>query len=125
MNADERLTLSDIVGLLDLVKRRPQAFKEIVCSVDPLRDSAEHTISQLMSVFTSPHACARELNSTELQRSLVLKGWDLHLRLIRRATNLRHFATAMVVSIATLMMLSTVLAMIRIWLKFHDVLVNG
>merc|ERR1740123_401637 len=83
MNADERLTLSDIVGLLDLVKRRPQAFKETVTSVDPLRDSADNTISQLMSVFTSPHNGAREMNSTELQRSLVLKGWDLHLRLIR------------------------------------------
>lgn len=121
MNADERLTLSDIVGLLDLVKRRPQVFKETVFSVDPLRDSGEHTISRLMSVFTSPHACTKELNSTDLHRSLVLKGWDLHLRLVRRATNLRRFATTMVVTIATLMLLGTVLAMIRIWLKFHGV----
>jgi len=125
MNADERLTLSDIVGLLDLVKRRPLAFKETIFSVDPIRDSSEHTISKLMSVFTSPHACARELNSTDVHRSLVLKGWDLHLRLARRAMSLRFFATTMVVSIATLMLLSTVFAMIRIWLKFQDVIENG
>merc|ERR1712032_31551 len=67
----------------------------------------------------------RELSSNDLHRSLVVKGWDLHLRLVRRATNLRRFATAMVVSIATLMLTSTVLAMTRIWLKFHDVLVKG
>jgi len=65
------------------------------------------------------------MNSTELHRSFVLKGWDLHLRLFRRASNLRRFATVMVLSIAALMLLSTVLAMIRIRLKFHDVLVKG
>jgi hypothetical protein len=122
MNADERLTLSDIVGLLDLVKRRPQVFKETVCAVDPLTDSAESTITQLMSVFTSQHNCSKEFNSTDVHRSLVLRGWDLHLRLVRRATHLRRFATAMVFLIASLMLLSTTLAMIRIWLKFHNVL---
>mmetsp|Transcript_25228 Transcript_25228/g.69344 ORF Transcript_25228/g.69344 Transcript_25228/m.69344 type:complete len:943 (-) Transcript_25228:21-2849(-) len=123
MDDAEKLTLSDIVGLMDLVKRRPQTFRETVCVVDPLRHTPDRIMSQLISVMSSFHSGARELhklNTTAIHRSLVMKGWRLHRKLARRAVTLRELATFMVVAIALLMVLSTTLAVWMVSIRLQS-----
>jgi len=116
MDACEKLTLSDVVGLLDVLKRRPHAFREVVCVVDPLADSPERVVPQLMSVFTSQTGL-REANPTMVHRSLVTRGWALHLRLVRSEQQLRRFVMGTSVLIALAMVLSALIAMFLVWLS--------
>merc|ERR550532_1788787 len=117
MDEAEKLTLSDIVGLMDLVKRRPQAFKDTVCVLDPLHASPDKITSQLVPVMGSCHGGPREQSTTATHRSLVLKGWRLHRKLARRAQQLRASATLTMVAIASVMALSTTLAVCMVAAK--------
>jgi len=114
MQESERLALSDVVGLLDIVKRRPQAFRETVCVVDPLRNSPETVTTQITALLSSPQS--REMNNPEIHRSLVMKAWRLHRKLARKARQLRDFATALAMAIAIAMLLTTVLAVLAVFL---------
>jgi len=124
MEEGEKLTLSDIVGLMDLVKRRPQTFKETVCVVDPLHHTPDHIMSQLVSVLSSHHTGARELQTTAIHRSLVMKAWRLHRKLARRARQFREIATTMVVIVALVMVLSTTLAVWMVSIRLERAKVN-
>lgn len=110
MEESEKITLSDIVGLLDFVKRRPQSFKDAVCVVDPLHSSPERIISQAAHVLSRNPFLSREANTTVVFRSLVMKAWRLHRKLVRKAQDLRTLATVLTVSIAVVMLLCTALA---------------
>jgi hypothetical protein len=110
MEESERITLSDIVGLLDLVKRRPQTFKDTVCAVDPLHSSPERIMSQTVHVMSTNLSLAKTSNTTAAHRSLVMKAWRLHRKLVRKAQDLRTLATALTSAIAVVMLLSTAAA---------------
>lgn len=124
MEESEKLTLSDIVGLMDIIKRRPQTFKETVCVVDPLHHVPDHIMSQLVSVLSSHHTGARELQTTAIHRSLVMKAWRLHRKLACRAQQLRTAVTTLVVIVALVMVLSTTLAVWMVSIRLERARVN-
>merc|ERR1711971_1312437 len=109
MDESEKMTLSDIVGLLDFVKRRPQSFKDGVCVVDPLHRTPDRIMSQTVHVMSRNLYASKEMNATVAFRSLVMKAWRLHRKLVRTAQDLRTVATVLNIGIAVVMLLSTVL----------------
>mmetsp|Transcript_109564 Transcript_109564/g.353615 ORF Transcript_109564/g.353615 Transcript_109564/m.353615 type:complete len:915 (+) Transcript_109564:37-2781(+) len=119
MDEGEKLALSDLVGLLDLVKRRPQAFRETVCVVDPLQGSMKQVVSQITAVLNSHHGNSREQSPTEGQRSMVFKSWRLHRKLARKAEHFRRLALSLVFAIALAMLLTTLLAVAAVSLALQ------
>merc|ERR1719362_984000 len=75
IDGEDKLTLSDVVELLDVVNQRPQAFRETVHVLDPLQETPDQSMNQLMSVFTNNHKRTRGTNTSSIHRSLVTKGW--------------------------------------------------
>jgi hypothetical protein len=117
LDAAAQLTLSDVVCVLDLVKQRPQVFKHTITVVDPLHDqSDENTLPHLTSTFCSLYTGAADIGASQVSSTLVLKGWRLHSKLVQNATQLRYRATVMEVVIATVMLLSTALALVVVFL---------
>mmetsp|Transcript_3508 Transcript_3508/g.6715 ORF Transcript_3508/g.6715 Transcript_3508/m.6715 type:complete len:949 (+) Transcript_3508:52-2898(+) len=119
MEESERLNLSDIVGLIDFTKRRPQIIRDNVSIVDPLNTHPETIVKQaihVMNIDFSNSSSARG-HATVTQRSLVLHGWRLHHRLMLRANQLRGQVILLVVGYATAMVLSTILAICSIYLQ--------
>jgi len=110
LHEEERLTLSDVVHLMDIIKRRARAFNQRVCALDPLSESPEGAIPAIASVLSYHKLSKREPKSVVIQRSLALKGWRLHRRLAQRAVQLEKFGTGMATAIAMTLLLSTVLA---------------
>merc|ERR1719276_302252 len=55
IDSRERLMLTDILGLQDIMIERLQAFQETVFVLDPLATNPDVSISQLTSLFTSSH----------------------------------------------------------------------
>jgi hypothetical protein len=113
------LTLSDIVGIVDLIKLRPQAFKETISVVDPLSDTLEQILSRLSSTFTSAYSGSMELNASPVNGQLVLKGWRLHRKLVQSTVKLRQFAAGMEMAVVIVMLLSSVLAVIVVYLHLE------
>lgn len=111
IDTQDKLTLSDVVELLDIIKRRPQAFRETVHVLDPLQETPDQSMHHLMSVFTSYRKCTRETHTSAIHRSLVTKGWSLHCKLERSADHLHRRASILMMAIFTIMFLSTSLAM--------------
>jgi hypothetical protein len=115
MEDSERFALSDVVGLIELVKRRPQTFRDRVAIVDPLQPhSVGSGSNDLLSIMSSHRSGLREADSTVFHKSLVLKGWRLHRRLSRRAKQLRNQGTALVIGISLVMIMSTCLAVLLV-----------
>mmetsp|Transcript_10519 Transcript_10519/g.32707 ORF Transcript_10519/g.32707 Transcript_10519/m.32707 type:complete len:997 (-) Transcript_10519:194-3184(-) len=119
MEEAEKLTLSDIYGLMDLVKRRPQTFKDTVCVVDPLHSTPDRIMTQLVSVMNSYNSSTREISTTSIHRSLVMKAWRQHRKMARRAAQLRDRALALLACIALVMVLSTTLAVAMVFLRLQ------
>jgi len=109
MDQEERLLLSDIVGLLDLARRRPQVFKEMFCVLEPLQGSPEHTASFFASALASSSA-GYTPNSSAVSRALALGAWRLHLRIVKSATRLKRRSNATYVVVAILIFLAVALA---------------
>lgn len=119
MDVEDRLTLSDVVGLLDLAHRRSQAFRETICIVDPLVESQSSMISRLMTVFHSHQFGTREVASSATHHSLVLRAWRLHFKLARKERQLLRLATASTVAIGVAILLSTFLAVFMVHLHLQ------
>jgi hypothetical protein len=119
MDVQTRLSLSDIVGVLDLVRQRPQVFKETIRVVDPLRDISEQVTCRLSSTFCSPFTGVAEQASSPVNSNLVLKGWNVHSKLVRNAEHLRYLALGLELVLSTVMVLSTVLAMFVVYLNLQ------
>jgi len=115
----ERLLLSDAVGLIDIVKRRPQAFKETVCVVDPLKGNFDDTVNAVTVALSSNHTGAKEFSTTVVHRALVLKAWRLHRKLARKSVHFRKWATLLVVGVALSLLLETVFAIYAVFLAFQ------
>jgi len=122
MEETEKLTLSDVVGMMDLVRRRPQVFKERVCVIDPLRTSPDQTAAQLTTVFncSSQLSGTRELHCTAVHRSLVTKSWRLHRRLAERAKQLRGLVAMLTASIGIVMVVATTLAVCSVAIRLKE-----
>lgn len=120
MDAVARLTLSDVVGMLDLVKHRPQVFRETFCVVDPLRDCSDQVVSQLSSAFCSSHTGTSDSTSNPVNRTLILKGWRLHSKLTRSANHLMKLATGMEVLVELVMFIATVISVVMISLRLEQ-----
>ncbi|CAK0845899.1 unnamed protein product, partial [Prorocentrum cordatum] len=90
MPLDARITLSDVVYILDLVRSRPMVFKESLCVLDPLHDSPEDSTHVLASALGSSHVgSTMEVNrDARLTSSLVLRVWDVHRRLFKAKARL-------------------------------------
>jgi len=99
MDPDEKLTLSDVVGLLDLARRKPQVFQE-ACVVDPLHFSVDEAATQFAMAFTSHHGGVRSFGAAAVEGSLVVQGWRLHRRLARAAQQLYLRSVALLVAVA-------------------------
>jgi hypothetical protein len=120
MDADEKLTLSDIIGLLDLAQRRPQAFREGVCILDPLASDPTSMAPKLMQVFYSHLSSGKEaVSSNARHRSMVLSAWNLHLRMARRERELLRVATASAATIGAVLLLTTFLAIFMVHLHLQ------
>jgi hypothetical protein len=119
MEAGARITLSDIVCVIDLVKQRPNFFKETTCVVDPLQDEAEKTIRALASVFCSTYAIGIEGGTSPVNRALVLKGWRLHSKLVHSSMQLGRLGSGVDIFLAAVMFASTVLAVVLIHLRLE------
>merc|ERR1719362_2354904 len=109
---------------MDVAKRRPQAFRETVCVVDPLKESAQQAMEKLMSVFTSTQACVGESASTEFQRKLAMRAWELHLHLARGALRTWRVAVFLLASVSFLTLTCTALTILRLWCDFRKTLVH-
>jgi len=120
MDVEEKLTLSDIIGLLDLAQRRPQAFREGVCILDPLASDQSSVAPKLMQVFYSHLSSGKEaVSSNARHRSLVLSAWNLHLRMARRERELLRVATASAATIGAVLLLTTFLAIFMVHLHLQ------
>jgi len=78
--------------------------------VDPLHSSPERIMSQTVHLMSRSLFVARETNTTVAYRSLVMKAWRLHRKLVRKAQDLRTLATVLTISTAVVMLLCTALA---------------
>jgi len=114
----ERLLLSDAVGLLDVVKRRPQAFKETVCIVDPLTGAFDEHVNAVTATLSSSHTGTKEFSTTVVHRALVLKAWRLHRKLARKSVQFRKWATLLVMGVAVSLLLETCIAIYAVYLAF-------
>jgi hypothetical protein len=120
IEAGARITLSDIVCMIDLVKQRPQFFKDTICTVDPLRDDChDKTINMLTAVFCSAYATGVETGMSTVNRSLVLKGWRLHSKLVHSSVQLGRLGSGVDISLAAVMFASTVLAVVLIFFRLE------
>jgi hypothetical protein len=113
------LTLSDIVGIIDLIKLRPQAFKETISVVDPLSDGLDIIIPRLSSSFSSSCIGPMDMSVSPANGQLVLKGWRMHRKLVQSMLKLRQFAASMEMAIVVIMFLSCVLAVIMVYLHLE------
>lgn len=111
MDVQEKLTLSDIVGILDIAKKRPRAFREMLCLVDPLADPSE-SLALVMATLSSHQMGSKDANPSTVHRSLVLKAWGLHVKLTRNELYLRRSLTAINVFTALALVFSTAIAMV-------------
>jgi len=115
----ERLLLSDAVGLIDIVKRRPQAFKETVCVVDPLTGAFDDNVNAVTAALSSNHTGAKEFSTTVVHRALVLKAWRLHRKLARKSVQFRKWATLLVMGVALSLLLETIIAIYAVYLALQ------
>jgi len=108
----ERFALSDVVVFLEMVKRRPQFFKEMVTVVDFLKDEPEKVTTKSATLFNNPNLgqLVSEFNSTQAHWKLVLRAWRLHRGFTKQALRLRSLANALVLATSSTLVLSTVIA---------------
>ncbi|CAK0802333.1 unnamed protein product [Prorocentrum cordatum] len=107
MEQRSRLTLGDVVFVLETAKSRPQTFKEAVQVLNPLEDSPEDAICCVTSMLCSSMS-AKE--ASPAHRGLVLQGWRLHHRLTRRADTQRRLATLLAVATSVILLASICVA---------------
>jgi hypothetical protein len=119
---DERFELSDVVSFLEMVKRRPQFFKEMVAIVDFLKDEPEIVASKSTTLFhnTNLGVLVSEFNSTQAHRKLVLRAWRLHRGFTYQALRLRRLANAMVLATSSTMVLSTAVAVCLVAVRIQE-----
>mmetsp|Transcript_21570 Transcript_21570/g.50283 ORF Transcript_21570/g.50283 Transcript_21570/m.50283 type:complete len:846 (-) Transcript_21570:36-2573(-) len=106
----ERLALGDVVGLLEVAKRQPRAFKQGALVLDPLQDEVEETASRLQLVLAS-HQTATAKEAPLLHQSLALRGWSLHVKLVNYAEGLDRISKGFVALLGTLGLLATAIAL--------------
>jgi len=113
MNPDSRLSLSDVVQTLDMVKARPGVFRDTLCVVDPLTESHEATVSTIASALCSPHVgSAAALGSTRSFSNLAMHGWQVHHQLLKAEKRLARLVVCMELAVAVALMLPVVLAVV-------------
>jgi len=113
MNPDSRLSLSDVVQTLDMVKARPGVFRDTLCVVDPLTESHEATVSTIASALCSPHVgSAAALGTTRSFSNLALHGWQVHHQLFKAERRLSWQMACMEFAVAAVLMLAVVLAVV-------------
>mmetsp|Transcript_125994 Transcript_125994/g.251469 ORF Transcript_125994/g.251469 Transcript_125994/m.251469 type:complete len:955 (+) Transcript_125994:32-2896(+) len=120
--SDKRLALSDVVAFLEMVKRRPQFFKEMVAVVDFLRDEPEKAASKSAALFNNPQLglLVSEFNSTQAHRQLVFRAWRLHRTFTKQALRLQRLANTMVLATSSTMVLSTAIAVCLVAVRLQE-----
>jgi len=121
MPLDARITLSDVVYILDLVRSRPMVFKESLCVLDPLHDSPEDSTHVLASALGSSHVgSTMEVNrDARLTSSLVLRVWDVHRRLFKAKARLGRSTAYMQVAIAVCTLLAVSFSVVAVHLRLE------
>lgn len=121
MPLDARLTLSDVVYILDLARSRPMVFKESLCVLDPLHDSPEDSTHLLASALGSSHVgSTMEVNrDARLTSSLVLRVWDVHHRLFKAKARLGRSTAYMEVAIAVCTLLAVSFSVVAVHLRLE------
>merc|ERR1711976_110533 len=100
MDDGARLSLSDVVVVLDLVKQRPHVFNTTFRVLDPLSDvSSEHIVPQIASTFSSHYSGSADVTSSLIDGNLVYRAWQLHRKLVQTSISLLRLAVVMEVSI--------------------------
>jgi len=120
MDVEERLALPDVASVLELAQRRPRSFRETVCVMDPLHQAEDSVFAQLMSVLTSHHSGVRDSNPGAVHRVLVLRGWELFLKLSRQARWYGRLGAVLTAATAVIILLNTFLAVLMVDLHFRE-----
>lgn len=121
MDDQEKLTLGDVVGLLDVAKRRPRAFRETVCVLDPQAQTSE-SVAHLVSTFMSHQTGLKETNPRTVDHSLILKAWGVHSVLVRSERKLRRLVVLIEAPIVLALVSSICLAVAMVPNFFQEAL---
>jgi membrane protein implicated in regulation of membrane protease activity len=115
-----RLSLSDVVGILDFAKQRPHVFRDRITILNPLVDDVETVFSELSQTFCASYSSATDdPKGLAVSKNLVLKGWRLHSKLRQSSTHLRFLATALTTVVSLLMFGCTALAVLIVNIKLQ------
>lgn len=107
-----RMTLPDVIEVLDVFKSRPEVFVDTLSVVDPLEDTPERVLNALSRCFASSATGIVELGVGAAQDEVVLEAWRLHAELDHNARKKKFTSDVLMFISLVLTFLTTAIAVV-------------